>query len=83
VVLGSKSTKEHTSKWEIIKSRVPQGSILGPPFFLLYINDLPKVSNRDNNMLLYDDDISIIITDTNIHNFKINLNRTFREINTW
>jgi hypothetical protein len=34
-------------------------------------------------MILYADDTSIIITDTNVQNFKINLNRTFREINTW
>jgi hypothetical protein len=51
--------------------------------FFFYVNDLPKVSNRDNNMALYADDLSIIIMDTNIHNFKINLNRTFKEINTW
>jgi hypothetical protein len=82
VVLGSKSTEEHTSKWEIIKSGVPQGSILGPLSFLLYINDLPKVSNRDNNIVLYAEDMSIIITDTNTHNFKRNRNRIFREIST-
>jgi hypothetical protein len=66
VVLGSKSTKENTSKWEIIKCGVPQGSILGPLLFLLYINDLPKVSNRDNNVVLYSDDTSIVIIATNI-----------------
>jgi hypothetical protein len=82
VLLGSKSTKENTSKWEIIKCGVLQGSILGP-FFLLYINDLPNVSNRDNNVVLYADDTSIVITDTNINNLKINLNRTFKETNTW
>jgi hypothetical protein len=41
------------------------------------------IYNRDNNMVLYADDTGIVITDTNIHNFKINLNRTFGEINTW
>jgi hypothetical protein len=34
-------------------------------------------------MVVIADDRSIIITDTNIHNLKINQNRTFREINTW
>jgi hypothetical protein len=34
-------------------------------------------------MVLYSDDTSIIITDTNKLNFKINLNQTFRDINIW
>jgi len=71
------------STWEKIKQGVPQGSILGPIFLLIYINDLPYLASIGTKILLYADDTSIIVTSPNMENFEIKINNIFEDINNW
>ncbi len=73
----------NSSSWERINCGVPQGSILGPLFFFLYINDIPTVISDNNNMVLYADDTSFIITDKKSENFNSHANMIFNNINIW
>jgi hypothetical protein len=56
---------------------------LGPLFFLLYINDLPKVISDISTPILYADDTSIVIFDKDLEKFKLKINTTFDRMNKW
>lgn len=75
VINGTKSYLKN------VQAGVPQGSILGPLLFLIYINDL--VVNIDCNIKLFADDTSIYITVENPFSSAALLNSDLEKINDW
>jgi len=69
------------SKWTKIKYGVPRGSILGPLFFLVYINDLPEAIEHKALLISFADNTSILLTSPNNIQMHSDLNTVFEQLN--
>ena len=73
--------KGQESTWLPITAGVPQGSILGPLLFLIFINDLPQ--GIESNVDLFADDTSLLDIIDNPTSTSNKMNRDLEAIHDW
>ena len=64
-----------------ISCGVPQGSIVGPLLFLIYVNDMPMAVKC--NLFLYADDTCLVFQSKNVKDIEKQLNEDFAHICDW
>ena len=69
------------SDFGTISCGVPQGSILGPLLFLIYVNDMPQAVK--SNLFLYADDSCLLYQHHDAEEIEKQLNKDFENICDW
>ena len=76
------SCNNTSSEIKSISCGVPQGSVLGPLLFLIYINDLPNVS-KNLNFYLFADDTNLFYQSDNLDELQKTVNKELKNIVVW
>ena len=73
---------EHVSTKELNPCGVPQGSVLGPLLFLIYINDIHKSSDK-LNFFLFADDTTLLFGHKNLKVLEQVVNSELSKVSEW
>ena len=86
--LGDRQQATHVdgklSKLDNIKTGVPQGSIIGPLLFVIFINSLPScVTGTGSKVHMYADDTMIMFSGSNTNELQKVMNRGLDQVANW
>jgi hypothetical protein len=83
VKITSQTHKQESCRWETIKNGVPQGSILGPLLFIIYVNDPPCSINQFARPVIYADNTSVLVTAKNLKDLQTKVDSILHHITEW
>ena len=71
-----------SSQFRTVQCGVPQGSILGPLLFLIYINDIAQSSNL-LKFILFADDTTVFTAGKNLETLSETINTEIDQVSNW
>ncbi len=66
-----------------IASGVPQGSVLGPLLFFIYVNDIQNAVNNDNKLILFADDTNIFVISDKPEQLITEAEHILKQLSIW
>jgi hypothetical protein len=67
----------------MVVNGLPQGSILGPLLFIIYLNDLPKELHQKARPVIFADDTNVLLMAKNDEELKSKINCTLDYMTGW